>query len=101
MSTVAIAVASRTPAPRTNVRLMKAVIDAPLKPDGARLRAIVLTEEVRRLLAGHPLQIPAALPRPRVGAGIVDRRFVVQRAEVRTGEALDQVQLLGVRQAAI
>src|SRR6185503_2955294 len=66
-----------------------------------KLWPIVLAEINRQLLAAHPPKRPGGLPVPRVGRWIAHRHLVFQRVEIGPGEALDQTQLIGVRQAAV
>src|SRR6266699_4606260 len=63
--------------------------------------SIVLAEILRHVLAGHPAQRPARGPCPRVGARIVNGDIVLQGIEIGTRKALHEVQLPGVRQAAV
>src|SRR5690606_30244280 len=66
----------------------------------SRSGPVVLAEIRRQILAPDPAQLPAALPRPRISARIVDRDLVPQRVEIRPREALDQAEPVRVRQAA-
>src|SRR5688572_10911647 len=61
---------------------------------------VVLAQVPGHLFARHPPKVPGALPRARVGAGILDRNLISQRIEIGPGQPLDQPQLLGVRQPA-
>src|ERR671914_390268 len=67
----------------------------------AALRAIVLTEIYRQIFPADPAQLPAARPWLRVRARVVDRDLITQRVVVGACEALDERQLIGVRQAAV
>src|SRR5436190_2705554 len=64
------------------------------------LRPIVLTE-IDGQFAFDPLELPAARPRLRVGAGVVDGYFVLERVVVGAREALDERELVRVRQPAV
>src|SRR5215510_343667 len=64
-------------------------------------RPIVLAVVNRQLFSRNPLQIPTGDPLPRVSAWIVDRDFVLHCVGVGSRESLDEMELLGVRKAAI
>src|SRR5262249_34875273 len=48
-----------------------------------------------------PLKRPTGRPCASVGAGVVNRDFVLQRVHVRSRKSLDQMKLVGMRQSAI
>src|SRR5688572_19886602 len=81
---------------RTQIR-RNALADMLVPREG--LRSIVLAV-VGRQIIGHPLKGPRGLPRPRIGARVVDRDLVSQRVVITAGEALDEVQQVGMWQPA-
>src|SRR5215471_15472798 len=66
-----------------------------------RLRrpVVVLADVLEEFSARAPPQKESSGPRRGIGAGIVDGYLVLQRVEVGSREALDEVQLLGVGRA--
>src|SRR5204862_319006 len=77
-------------------------IDLNLKPASrTKSRSVVLAKEIRSLFAADPLEGPAALPWFGIRAEIVNGDFIFQRIHVGAREALDQMELFGVRKAAV
>src|SRR5258706_12514057 len=52
-------------------------------------------------LVRHPAERPAGRPRPGIRAGVVHREVVLQRVVVGPRRLFNQLQLIGVRQAAV
>src|SRR5215831_17920297 len=59
---------------------------------------VVLTKIFREVLIRMPIDVMTTAPDPCIGLGIIDGRFILQRVVIRTGDALDQMESIRVRQ---
>src|SRR6476660_1480699 len=59
---------------------------------------VVLTKVFRKVLIRMPIDVMTTAPDPRIRLGIIDGRFILQRVVIRTGDALDQMEGIGMRE---
>src|SRR4030095_83616 len=59
---------------------------------------VVLTKIFREVLIRMPIDVMTTAPDPRIRLGIIDGCFILQRVVIRTGDALDQMESIGMRQ---
>src|SRR5205823_302882 len=75
-----------------------ASLDALGGPNHAlRRKIVVLAHILEQLCAGTPFQNEAARPHRGVGAGIINRDFILKRIEIGPRKALDEMQLVRCR----